>query len=73
LNRSWIVIFFERNGKITLKKNKTIDALFQAKQKRRRELAKLSIEEKVKILVKLQQIASPILLARGLKKKPWKI
>jgi len=56
-----------------LKKNKTIDALFQAKQKRRRELAKLSIEEKVKILVKLQQIASPILLARGLKKKPWKI
>lgn len=55
------------------KDKKTIDGIFQAKRKRRRELAALPVEEKVKILVKLQKIAIPILLARGLKRKHWKL
>lgn len=52
---------------------KIVDRIFQAKQKRRLELAKLAIEEKVRILVKLQQIAIPILLSRGVRKVPWKL
>ncbi|MBI5299870.1 MAG: hypothetical protein HY877_06220 [Deltaproteobacteria bacterium] len=57
-----------------MKRNKkTIQNIFQAKKQRRRELANLPIEEKVKILVQLQKIAIPILSARGLKKKSWKL
>lgn len=51
----------------------TIQKIFQAKQERRRHLAKLPIEEKIKILVQLQKIAAPILATRGIKKQPWKI
>ncbi|MBI2092237.1 MAG: hypothetical protein HYT75_04500 [Deltaproteobacteria bacterium] len=50
-----------------------IERLFSAKRQRRMDLAGLSIEEKVKILVHLQQIASLILKARGLKREPWKV
>ena len=52
---------------------KSVETIFRAKKQRRKDLAKLSIEEKVKILVQLQKIAAPIYLARGLKKKPWKL
>jgi hypothetical protein len=37
---------------------KQIEALFRAKQNRRRELAKLPFEKKIKIPVELQQVAS---------------
>ena len=61
-------------GENKLKKgSKNIQDLFKAKQERRKELAGLSIEEKVKILVQLQQIALPIYLSRGLKKRIWNL
>jgi len=53
--------------------NKTVEALFKAKERRRRELAQLPIEEKIKILLQLQKMASPILSARGIKRTPWLI
>ncbi|MBX7148492.1 hypothetical protein K1X76_05355 [bacterium] len=53
-------------------KNKIkIAQVFKAKRKRRKNLARLSIEEKLKILVQLQKMAFPLLSARGLKLKPW--
>lgn len=62
-----------KNGRKSLKKNtKKIEDFFSAKKKRRKELANLPIEEKVKILIQLQQIASTIYSKRGLKKTPWK-
>lgn len=51
----------------------SVDKLFKAKKERRQILAQLPIEEKIKILVKLQEIASPILAQRGINKHPWKI
>jgi hypothetical protein len=60
------------NGKSTLKKDKKkVAEFFRAKRQRRQKLASLPIEEKVKILVQLQKMAAPILVARGLKKKAW--
>lgn len=53
--------------------NKVIEKIFQSKQRRRRALAKLPVSEKVKILVSLQKIASPLLAARGIHKIPWRI
>ena len=47
--------------------------LFDAKKARRKELAHLSIEEKIHILVQLQKIASPVYHARGIDKQPWKL
>jgi len=55
-----------------LKTNKTtVDKIFEAKKQRRQELARLPIEEKVKILIQLQTMAIPILLARGIRKRAW--
>ena len=53
------------------KRNKRIEQTFKAKKERRKELARLPVEEKFKILLQLQKIASPILRARGIEKKPW--
>ena len=53
--------------------DEVMEKIFKAKKARRRELAQLSIEEKVRILIQLQTIASPILHIRGIKKEPWKI
>ncbi len=50
---------------------KDIDKIFEAKRQRRKALAKLPVAEKIRILVQLQKIASPLLMARGIKKKPW--
>lgn len=55
------------------KRNKKIDDLFEAKRRRRKELARLSIEEKVRILVELQKIAVAVFAERGLVKRPWKL
>lgn len=51
----------------------TIEGIFLAKKERRKQLSKLPIEDKVKILVQIQKMAMPILLARGIKKKVWKL
>jgi hypothetical protein len=47
--------------------------VIQIKKKRRKELSQLPIEQKVKILLDLQMMASPILSQRGIQRKPWKI
>ncbi len=65
---------FDNDGRNSLKaREKSVQDLFQAKKERRQELSKLPIEEKVKILVLLQKMASPIFTARGLKRIPWKL
>jgi hypothetical protein len=50
-----------------------VAALFEAKAKRRRELAALPFAEKVAAVVKLQEMAAPILRARGKRVRPWRI
>lgn|GEM_PF-1442554 len=47
--------------------------IFKDKARRRKSLAALPIEEKVRIVVELQRIAEPILKARGIKVKVWEI
>lgn len=47
--------------------------ILASKQERRRDLAKLPIEEKVRILVRLQTIAAPLLRARGKAVYIWKL
>lgn len=48
--------------------------LFLSKSARRAALAALPIEEKIKLLVELQQLASEITDSTGrVSKKPWKI
>lgn len=50
-----------------------IAKLFEAKEKRRRELAALPYHEKVRIVVELQKMAAPILRARGINVRVWNI
>lgn len=45
--------------------------LFAAGEVRRRELAALPFPEKVRLLVRLQRMAAPILRARGVPAQPW--
>ena len=52
---------------------KIIEKFFEAKRQRRRQLANIPIQEKVKILVKLQKMAIPVLVARGIQKKVWEL
>ena len=50
-----------------------IEPLITAKEQRRHKLAALSFAEKVRIVVRLQQIAAPILRARGRSVKVWAV
>lgn len=50
-----------------------LQRILASKQERRQALAKLPIEEKVRILVKLQTIAAPLLRARGKAVYIWKL
>jgi hypothetical protein len=43
------------------------------KEMRREALAALSFEEKVRIVVELQKIQTPILRSRGIKVKVWSL
>lgn len=45
--------------------------LFLAKASRRRALAQLSFPEKVAAVIRLQEMAAPILRARGRDVQPW--
>ena len=48
-----------------------IARLIAAKERRRCKLAALPFAEKVRLVVKLQQMAAPILKARGRSVKVW--
>lgn len=48
-----------------------IERLLDAKQERRRQLARLSFPEKVRIVVRLQEMAAPLLRARGKPVHVW--
>lgn len=51
--------------------NPEIARLIIAKEQRRRKLAALSFAEKVRVVVQLQQMAAPILRARGRPVAVW--
>lgn len=44
-----------------------------AKQKRREELARLPFPKKVEVVIQLQQMAAPILRARGKIVRVWEV
>ncbi len=48
-----------------------IERLLGAKQERRRQLARLPFPEKVRIVVRLQEMAAPLLRARGKAVHVW--
>jgi hypothetical protein len=48
-----------------------IARLIAAKEQRRHELARLPFAAKVRLVVKLQQMAAPVLRARGRLVKVW--
>jgi len=48
-----------------------IKKLIAAKEQRRRELAALSYAKKVRLVVQLQQMAAPVLRARGRPARVW--
>ncbi|MBA3387085.1 MAG: hypothetical protein H0T95_10800 [Chthoniobacterales bacterium] len=50
-----------------------IAALLEAKAKRRLQLASLPFAQKVAAVVKLQEMAAPILRARGKIVEPWPV
>ncbi len=50
-----------------------IERLIVAKQQRRHKLAALPFPEKVRIIVQLQQMAAPILRARGRPIRVWRL
>jgi hypothetical protein len=45
--------------------------IFAGKEKRRRDLARLSFPEKVQAVIQLQELAATILRSRGKIVKPW--
>jgi hypothetical protein len=48
-----------------------IARLFAAKEARRRDLARLAFPEKVRVVVRLQEMAAPVLRARGGRVRVW--
>jgi len=50
-----------------------IARLFAAKEARRHKLAELSFPEKVRAVMCLQEMAAPVLRARGRKVRVWKL
>ena len=49
----------------------SLESAIRASDERHRQLARLPIAEKVKILIELQKIAAPLLRARGMKVRIW--
>ena len=47
--------------------------IFAAKERRRHDLARVPFPEKVRAVIKLQEIAAVILRARGKFVRPWRI
>ena len=50
-----------------------ITHLFEAKEARRRHLAGMSFPDKVKALLRLQEMAAPVLRQRGRNVQVWRI
>lgn len=50
-----------------------MERILAAKEARRQKLATASFPEKIMMLVQLQEMAAPILNARGIHVRPWKI
>jgi hypothetical protein len=48
-----------------------LNSALASKRQRRRDLASLPIEEKLRAVVKLQQMAAPILKKRGISRPVW--
>jgi hypothetical protein len=48
-----------------------IARIFAAKEERRKALARLPFPEKVQAVIRLQEMAAPILRARGKMVQPW--
>ncbi len=51
--------------------NADMARLFRAKDERRKALSRLPYPEKVRAVIKLQEMAAPILRARGKIVRPW--
>lgn len=47
--------------------------IFAAKERRRRDLARLPFQEKVRAVIQLQEMAATILRARGKMVRPWNV
>ena len=50
-----------------------LNQILAGKQRRRHELARLPIEEKLRAVVRLQEMAAPILRLRGKTVRCWKL
>ena len=50
-----------------------IARIYAAKEARRKKLAELPLPEKIKIVIKMQEMVAPILRARGKKVRVWNI
>jgi hypothetical protein len=50
-----------------------LNRLLAGKERRRQELARLPIEEKIRAVVRLQQLAAPILKHRGKHVRCWNL
>jgi len=55
------------------KRRQNIEEIFKTKEKFHKDLAKLSFEKKIEILVRLQEIANSIRGSRTQKSRVWKI
>ena len=53
--------------------NPEVARIFAAKENRRQTLARLPFPEKVRAIIKLQEMAATILRARGKSVRPWRI
>ena len=50
-----------------------IEKLFRAKEERRARLAALPFHEKVRAVVQMQEMAAPVLRARGKQVRVWEL
>jgi hypothetical protein len=50
-----------------------LNQMLAGKERRRHELARLPIEEKLRAVVRLQELAAPILKQRGKTVRCWKL
>jgi hypothetical protein len=53
--------------------NPEIERILRAREDRRKKLAALPFPEKVKIVVRLQRMAAPVLEGRGRKVRVWRL
>ena len=51
--------------------NAEMARLFRAKEERRKSLSRLSYPEKVRAVIRLQEMAAPLLRGRGKVVQPW--